>query len=78
MATIEQLLHRRNDLSTFLVHLSRDDDDSKTDARDNLLSILGARKIMAAKCFGEARELATQSEKIAATQRVVCFTETPP
>jgi hypothetical protein len=71
---IEQLLHRRSDLSTFLVHLTRDATGGPT-ARQNLLSILTARKIEARSTFGMATALTDAA--IAATQRCVCLTETP-
>ena len=44
MPTIQELLCRRTDLSTFLVHLTRDTDDGAT-AHDNLLSILTERTL---------------------------------
>lgn len=72
---IETLLHRRTDLSTFLVHLSRT--SNGVAARDRLLSILGSRQITAGGPFGMGAELASRHESIAHTQRVVCFTETP-
>jgi hypothetical protein len=71
---IEQLLHRRSDLSTFLVHLTRDAIGGPT-ARQNLLSILTARKIEARSTFGMATALTDAA--IVATQRCVCLTETP-
>lgn len=74
MATIEELLHRRTDLSTFLVHLTR---DGEYPARTNLLRMLCTREIEAQQVYGMASELAKKSERIAKTQRVVCFTETP-
>jgi hypothetical protein len=52
MVAIERLLHRRSDLSTFLVHLTRDRSDD--DARDNLLGILAARKVEARRALGMA------------------------
>jgi hypothetical protein len=44
MATIEELLHRRTDLSTFLVHFTRDYGTPEVPARENLLSILLGRR----------------------------------
>ena len=41
---IEDLLHRRTDLSTFVVHFTRDSETGKT-SKDNLLSILKAGKL---------------------------------
>lgn len=74
MATIEELLHRRTDLSTFVVHFTR---DTGTSARDNLLSILLNRCIEARNVHGMAKELAARFDQVAATQQAVCFTETP-
>lgn len=73
---IEDLLHRRTDLSTFLVHFTRDGDDG-TASRDNLLSILKACKLQARGTFGMAGHLAGEFPEVADTQRAVCFTETP-
>ncbi|CAL9362849.1 hypothetical protein SUDANB121_00710 [Nocardiopsis dassonvillei] len=75
--TIEELLHRRSDLSTFLVHLSRNNQGKENDARDNLLSILVSRRISATSFFGVAEDQAKQVPEVAETQRVVCFSETP-
>lgn len=74
MATIEELLHRRTDLSTFLVHLTRDTDDAS--ARDNLLSIAEESVIEARTPFGPAAQL---EEHLGggSSQKAVCFTETP-
>ncbi len=74
MASIEELLHRRSDLSTFLVHLTRDGVQS---ARDNLVSILRERMIEARTPMGMAADLDPILRGTTATQRVVCFTETP-
>lgn len=71
MPTIEELLHRRADLSTFLVHLTRDQDDGAS-ARDNFLSILRSRRIEARNALGMAKDGTATID-----QRVVCFTETP-
>lgn len=71
---IEDLLHRRNDLSTFLVHLTRDADGET--ARDNLLNILVTRELEARTPMGLGSAY-FENEEFAATQRMVCFTETP-
>jgi hypothetical protein len=73
VADIEQLLHRRSDLSTYLVHLTRGDDS--TDAYDNLLNILDTCRLFARSAYGMARTVGSASFR--ATQRVVCLTETP-
>lgn len=75
---IERLLQRRPDLSTFLVHLSRDSDVAGGQtARQNLIEMLKARRIVARTAYGMARDLAAQDAEVSATQRCVCFTETP-
>jgi hypothetical protein len=73
---IERLLHRRSDLSTFLVHLSRDIPGGPT-ARENVLAMLQSRSIQARSVFGMAKSWATADPAVEATQRCVCFTETP-
>jgi hypothetical protein len=75
--TIESLLHRRTDLSTFLVHFTRDTQMPPVAARDNLLSILRSQRLEAKNTFGMARDLAVKFPEVAATQNTVCFTETP-
>lgn len=77
MPTIENLLHRRTDLSTFLVHFTRDSETPPAAARDNLLSILGSRRLEARNTFGMAKELAERFPEVKATQNTVCFTEAP-
>ena len=72
---IEGLLHRRTDLSTFLVHLTRD--TKKYKARENLLSLLEDRTIRARSALGMAAKLDDYLKDTIATQRVVCFSETP-
>lgn len=74
---IDNLLQRRTDLSTFLVHFTRDSDDGATTSQDNLLSILKAGKLQARNTYGMAAPLAERFTEVAATQRTVCFTETP-
>jgi len=75
--TIESLLHRRTDLSTFLVHFTRDTPTPSAAARDNLLSILGSQRLEARNTYGMAKDLAGKFPEVAATQNTVCFTETP-
>lgn len=71
---IEALLHRRSDLSTFLVHLTR---DTKRPARNNLLGILSDHTIRARTALGMAQAYDSELKETPASQRVVCFTETP-
>jgi Putative abortive phage resistance protein AbiGi, antitoxin len=78
MARIEDLLHRRTDLSTFLVHLTR---ATGTTARENLIAMItggdeGVMAIKARSAFGPGRDYDKYLGDVA-TQKVVCFTETP-
>jgi hypothetical protein len=70
---IGEVLNRRADLSTFLVHLTKGDDPKST-----LMSILGDKRLKAVSPMGwarlEATSLGPDAEK---SQRVVCFSETP-
>jgi hypothetical protein len=75
MPSIEELLHRRSDLSTFLVHLTRDFGGQS--ARDNLLSIAKTMTIKAMTAYGPARDEEPHLSGSTASQKVVCFTETP-
>ncbi|MCH8050968.1 MAG: hypothetical protein IIC86_03010 [Chloroflexi bacterium] len=78
---IEELLHRRTDLSTFVVHWSRDFGDDS--ALENLKSILDSRTLFAKTAFGSAvtqlENIEDAVERAAAreSQKVVCFTEAP-
>src|SRR6266516_3190177 len=74
---IENLLHRRTDLSTFLVHFTRDSDDGAATGLDNLLNILKTCRLEARNTYGMAGQLAGRFTEVAKTQRTVCFTETP-
>lgn len=75
MATIEDLLHRRTDLSTFLVHLTRTRDAESP--RDNLLAIAENGKVEARQARGPAEGLEQHFADSPTTQKTVCFTETP-
>lgn len=70
---IGDLLNRRTDLSTFLVHLTKGDDP-----KASLMSILADRQINAVSPMGwaakEATSLGPDAER---TQKVVCFSEAP-
>ena len=76
---IKELLTRRSDLSTFLVHLTRDYEGTK--AKDNLKSILSDSTIEARNPFGSAvtalEKANPKQQEDLDTQKVVCFTETP-
>jgi hypothetical protein len=74
--TIEEVLQRRTDLSTFVVHLTRD--TGGRTARENLESIIEERTLRAGSPKGWAtREAFGLDDRALATQRVVCFSETP-
>lgn len=76
MATIEELLHRRVDLSTFLVHLTKR--TPHDDGSGALRSILQSRIIEARSAFGMAPvDVRAALEGTVASQHCVCFTETP-
>lgn len=78
MTSIESLLHRRTDLSTFVVHFTRDTTTGEvTTAYDNLMNILWFGKLEARTIYGMAKDLAERIPEVAETQRSVCFTETP-
>jgi len=76
---IQELLTRRSDLGTFLVHLTREYDG--TPAKENLKSILANRVIEARNPYGTGKsrlsELQAETTANIDTQKVVCFTETP-
>lgn len=72
---VEDLLHRRSDLSTFLVHYTRSYDGYE--AIENLISMLKTRTIEARSVYGIMKNLAENEEKLAESQRCICFTETP-
>lgn len=77
---IQQLLTRRSDLGTFLVHLTREYPNG-TSAKENLKSILNDRIIEARNPYGSAvsrlKELKARTASNLDSQKVVCFTETP-
>lgn len=75
MPTIAEVLHRRSDLSTFLVHLTKTGGE---DALHNLCRMLTEGRIEARTAMGWAAKRATDLGPIAAdSQRVVCFSEAP-
>jgi hypothetical protein len=81
MPEIEELLHRRSDLSTFLVHLTRA--SGTATARQNLVSMItgdqdedGIAAIRTGSAYGPARDYDDRLGLVA-TQKAVCFTETP-
>jgi hypothetical protein len=72
---IREVVARRSDLSTFLVHLTRDLTGSH--AKDNLKAILAAGRIEARTVYGMARGKLEQAGVAPDSQKCVCFTETP-
>ena len=76
---IKELIARRSDLSTFLVHLTRD--YNGVTAKDNLRSILDDRYIEARNPYGTGASHLEPVEDAkpedVETQKVFCFTETP-
>jgi hypothetical protein len=82
MATIADIVARRTDLGTFVVHITRG--YKGRSAKRNLEAILADRKIVARSSFGSAVKALQDaikneeaSEDDLASQRAVCFTETP-
>lgn len=72
---ITELLARRTDLSTFLVHLTRATPEAS--AKGNLLSIIRDDRIRAKSPFGMAGKKLEDAGLPTLSQRCVCFTETP-
>lgn len=71
---LPDILNRRSDLSTFLVHLTR---DTQSSARENLESIISDRKIEARSVYGALTQHTHKLPDKGKSQQVVCFTETP-
>jgi hypothetical protein len=72
---IRDVLNRRTDLSTFVVHLTRDTEEQG--ARQALDSIISERFLRAKTPMGWARDQDDSSDMGSQSQRVVCFSETP-
>lgn len=78
---IQEILARRTDLSTFLVHLTRKGEDQA--ALHRLKEIIRSEKLLATNALGHAvldvSKIADAKEKQRAldSQKCVCFTETP-
>lgn len=72
---IRDILNRRTDLATFIVHLCR---DFQSSAGEHLKSIISGKQIRAVTGYGWAATVADdQEDDRKTTQRVACFTETP-
>jgi hypothetical protein len=76
MSQIRTILHRRTDLSTFVVHLTRRR-DANYGPQDALVDIASARRLEARTAMGWAKGQDHPTETARQTQRVVCFSETP-
>src|SRR5258706_13210636 len=74
MISPEYATARRTDLSSFLVHLTRDDQHS---AKQNLIKILKSKTINALNHHCLFQKSLNTRPKNAAKFRVVCFTEAP-
>lgn len=72
---IKDLLYRRSDLSTFLVHFTRG--DSHEEALTNLVNMLRNHAIEARTAYGMATDLDYRTSTTDVSQRTVCFTDTP-
>ena len=72
---IENAIARRSDLSTFIVHLTRDYKGAI--AKNNLIAIIGKRCIEARNKLGHAKQELEKGFLSADSQKTVCFTETP-
>lgn len=76
MPTIDEVLNRRSDLATFVVHLTRDYGGQL--AWDNLRSILESQRVEARSVMGWAKETAEEiGGDVERSQRVVSFSEVP-
>jgi hypothetical protein len=73
---IQDVLNRRNDLSTFLVHLTRDHHD-RAPADVVLETIIRERRLRALTPMGWAKQQDDALDGTRQSQRVVCFSETP-
>ncbi|SRR6266446_4940990 len=72
---IREVIARRTDLGTFLVHLTRDGENQT--ARERLESILESTQVEARTPFGPAVAKLEEADQATESQKCVCFTETP-
>lgn len=73
--SIQDVLSRRGDLSTFLVHLTRP--IAEANAFDSLRAIIADRRLRAATPMGWAKYQDEDERRDRQSQRTVCFSETP-
>jgi hypothetical protein len=76
VTAIRTILHRRTDLSTFVVHLTRRPDPGYS-AQDALVDIARAGRLEARNPLGWAKAQDDPADPTKQSQRVVCFSETP-
>ena len=72
---IKQLLNRRSDLGSFVVHLTREYEGALP--KDNLINILKCNKIEARTMLGAAVSFLTSKTVSLDSQKCVCFSEVP-
>lgn len=80
MPKIEDILSQRSDLSTFLVHLTKDSatkDGMAMPAVEALKRILQSGEVQARNSFGHAVSKLRAAKMSLISQRCVCLTETP-
>ncbi len=75
MPHIREILHRRTDLSTFVVHLTRASETHT--ALEVLADIAASHWLRAGRAFGWAKDHDDPASLPARSQRTVCFSETP-
>jgi hypothetical protein len=73
---IREILHRRTDLSTFVVHLTRRR-DATYGPQDALVDIARSGRLEARTPLGWAKTQDDPNDVAKQSQRVVCFSETP-
>jgi hypothetical protein len=76
MTEIRSILHRRTDLSTFVVHLTRRRDPGYS-AQDALVDIARTGRLEARTPMGWAKTQDDPNDSTRQSQRVVSFSETP-
>jgi hypothetical protein len=76
MIEIRTILHRRIDLSTFVVLLTRRRDATYS-AQDALVDITRSGQLEARTALGWAKRQDDSNDPTKQSQRVVCFSETP-
>ena len=75
MAEIRSILHRRTDLSTFIVHLTRR--MPNYGPQDALVDIARSGRLEAGTALAWAKAQDDRNDRTKQSQRAVCFSETP-